>query len=112
RHRGPGIAAEGARSSPLRVADAVDAPVARDEGRGRTRGFPVTIEGSPVTDVVAAPSFATFAIGFDPRDRARVMGYWQEIFASNRWTEGEFTKRFEQRWAEWNGLPAVAMSSW
>jgi dTDP-4-amino-4,6-dideoxygalactose transaminase len=72
----------------------------------------MTVEGSPVTDIVAAPSFATFAIGFDPRDRARVIGYWQEIFASNRWTEGEFTKRFEGRWAEWNGLPAVAMSSW
>lgn len=53
-----------------------------------------------------------FRIGFDPRDRERVLGYWQEILASQQWVEGKFTERFEETWAAWNGLPAVAFSSW
>ena len=41
----------------------------------------------------------TFRIGFDPRDTDRVLGYWGEIIASQRWTEGPFTQRFEERWS-------------
>ncbi len=58
------------------------------------------------------PAYTQFAIGFDPRDRARVHEYWDQVFASGRWTEGDFTRRFEARWSEWNGLPSVALSSW
>jgi perosamine synthetase len=58
------------------------------------------------------PAFEKFAIGFDGRDKARVMQYWEEILAGGRWTEGDFTKRFEDRWALWNDLPPVALSSW
>ena len=54
----------------------------------------------------------TFTIGFDPRDIPQVMAYWEEIVASQRWTEGKFTRLFEEKWAAWNGLPAVATSSW
>lgn len=53
-----------------------------------------------------------FRIGFDPRDEERVLGYWQEIFASHQWVEGKFTGLFEEKWAAWNDLPAVACSSW
>lgn len=65
----------------------------------------------------AASSLATlkaqaFRIGFDPRDTEVVLALWKEILASQRWVEGPFTQRFEERWAAWNGLPAVAFSSW
>ncbi len=53
-----------------------------------------------------------FAIGFDRRDRERLHRMWDEILLSQRWTEGPWTDRFEQLWAEWNGLPSVATSSW
>ena len=61
------------------------------------------------------PSLAdvqAFTIGFDPRDIPRVMGYWEEIFRSQQWVEGKWTKLFEEKWAAWNGMPAVATSSW
>jgi dTDP-4-amino-4,6-dideoxygalactose transaminase len=56
--------------------------------------------------------FQTFKIGFDARDKKRVYEYWDEIFASQKWAEGKFTQLFEEKWAKWNGLPAVATSSW
>lgn len=54
----------------------------------------------------------TFRIGFDPRDTQRLLASWQEILASHQWVEGKFTQQFEERWAAWNSLPAVAFSSW
>lgn len=56
--------------------------------------------------------FHSFRIGFDLRDKRRVYEYWDEIFASQKWTEGKFTQLFEEKWSEWNGIPAVATSSW
>jgi len=53
-----------------------------------------------------------FAIGFDKRDVPRLHRYWDEILASERWTEGPFTERFEEAWGRHCGLPAVAFSSW
>lgn len=55
---------------------------------------------------------SSFAIGFDRRDAPRLGRMWQEILASQRWIEGPFTERFETLWGQWNGLSAVAMSSW
>lgn len=60
----------------------------------------------------ALAAFGRFRIGFDPRDQAQVLQWWTEIFESQQWVEGKFTKLFEERWAAWNGLPAVATSSW
>jgi perosamine synthetase len=54
----------------------------------------------------------TFAIGFDPRDRARLHDLWDAVIDSQQWTQGQMTERFEQAWAAWNGVPAVAMSGW
>lgn len=59
-----------------------------------------------------ADAFQHFKIGFDPRDKPRVMEYWGDVLESQRWVEGKFTQLFEEKWAAWNGLPAVAMSSW
>lgn len=53
-----------------------------------------------------------FKIGFDPRDKKRVYEYWDEIFVSQKWAEAKFTQLFEEKWAKWNALPAVATSSW
>src|SRR2546428_9118625 len=56
--------------------------------------------------------FQKFAIGFDPRDKKKVFEYWDEIFSNQRWTEGRFTRVFEEKWSAWNGVQAVATSSW
>jgi perosamine synthetase len=58
------------------------------------------------------PDFARFAIGFDQRDRARLHELIDEVIDSNQWSEGAMNKRFEQAWEQWNGVPAVALSSW
>jgi perosamine synthetase len=53
-----------------------------------------------------------FAIGFDHRDRAALHEMWDQIFESNRWSEGPLTERFESSWSQWNWLSSVAFSSW
>lgn len=55
---------------------------------------------------------ARFTIGFDQRDLPTLHRLWDEIVASQRWTEGPFTQQFEDLWAEDNGVPAVAFGSW
>tara|TARA_B100001123_G_C15342268_1_gene1035488 strand:- start:4826 stop:5761 length:936 start_codon:yes stop_codon:yes gene_type:complete len=37
---------------------------------------------------------------------------WDEIFQTNRWSEGPFTQQFEELWSEWNKIGSVAFSSW
>ena len=58
------------------------------------------------------PAFSDFRIGFHPEDRAKVFSMWNEVFDSQKWTEGKFTQLVEDKWARWNGLAAVATSSW
>src|SRR6185312_14653883 len=60
----------------------------------------------------SADDYGRFAIGFDPRDRARLHALIDEVLDSGRWSEGEMVDRFEETWAAWNGVPAVAASSW
>jgi perosamine synthetase len=57
-------------------------------------------------------SFDRFAIGFDSRDRPALHALWDEILDREVWSQGPVTDAFEQAWSEWNGLRAVAMSSW
>src|SRR6059058_1124792 len=59
-----------------------------------------------------AHDFARFAIGFDHRDRARLHALIDEVLDSERWSEATMVARFEAAWAQWNELPAVALSSW
>ena len=66
-----------------------------------------------MTDIVAAAAdLSRFAIAFDRRDRQKLHQLWDQIFESNRWTEGPFTERFEELWQDWNELPAVAFANW
>jgi perosamine synthetase len=58
------------------------------------------------------PALDRFAIGFDERDRARLHELWDEVIASQRWSEGPLTQSFEQAWAAWNELGSVAFSGW
>jgi perosamine synthetase len=55
---------------------------------------------------------AKFAIGFDHRDRGRLFDLWTEVLDSEQWSEGPKLDAFEARWAEWNGMPSVGVSSW
>jgi perosamine synthetase len=59
-----------------------------------------------------ASASETFAIGFDPRDRPRLHALWDEVLDSQQWSHGEMVRRFEAAWSAWNGVPAVALSSW
>jgi perosamine synthetase len=58
------------------------------------------------------PELDRFAIGFDERDRARLHELWDDVIASQRWSEGPLTAGFERAWGAWNGLDAVAFSGW
>jgi len=53
-----------------------------------------------------------FAIGFDHRDRERLHALWDQALDSERWSEGTLVLGFERAWEAWNGVPAVAYSSW
>jgi dTDP-4-amino-4,6-dideoxygalactose transaminase len=53
-----------------------------------------------------------FAIGFDHRDRERLHAFWDGILEREQWSGGPLSEAFEAAWAAWNGLPAVATSSW
>jgi perosamine synthetase len=55
---------------------------------------------------------AQFAIGFDRRDRERVLAIWDSILEGQQWSEGEWTSRFESAWSDWNGLGGVAFGGW
>jgi perosamine synthetase len=56
--------------------------------------------------------FSRFAIGFDQRDRARLHELIDDVLDSNRWSEADMNKRFEQAWTEHNGVEAVALGGW
>jgi len=53
-----------------------------------------------------------FTIGFEKEDKKRLHEYWDEIIDSQQWSEGKFTKLFEDMWSEYNQQQAVAFSSW
>lgn len=56
--------------------------------------------------------FDRFAIGFDLSDRERLHALWDTILDEHQWSGGPLVRAFEEAWEGWNGLPAVATSSW
>ena len=53
-----------------------------------------------------------FTIGFEEEDVTTLHSYWDEIIRTQQWSEGKFTKLFEERWSRHNRLASVAFSSW
>ena len=53
-----------------------------------------------------------FKIGYDESDSQLLNRYWNDIFDSQRWSEGPFTEKFEAKWSEYNLLESVSFSSW
>jgi len=53
-----------------------------------------------------------FTIGFEKEDSKILHKYWDEIIATQIWSEGRFTSLFEEKWAAYNGLPSASFSSW
>jgi perosamine synthetase len=66
----------------------------------------------PASSNQTAPDFSRFAIGFDRRDRARLHSLIDDVLDSERWSEAQMVSRFEAAWEAYNGVPAVAFSSW
>lgn len=53
-----------------------------------------------------------FTIGFEKEDIKKLYTSWDEIIAAQQWSEGKFTRMFEEKWSEHNQLEGVAFSSW
>lgn len=53
-----------------------------------------------------------FTIGFDKDDLPKLHANWDKIIETNQWSEGQFTKLFEEKWSTYNDCPSVAFSSW
>lgn len=53
-----------------------------------------------------------FTIGFERGDIKKLHQCWDEIIESQQWSEGKFTKTFEEKWSLYNSCDSVAFSSW
>ncbi|MFC1807218.1 DegT/DnrJ/EryC1/StrS family aminotransferase, partial [Candidatus Omnitrophota bacterium] len=53
-----------------------------------------------------------FTIGFEKEDTGKLHEMWDEIVETNKWSEGRFTKDFEEKWSVYNDVDSVAFSSW
>lgn len=53
-----------------------------------------------------------FTIGFEKDDTKRLHEYWDEIITTHQWSEGKFTRMFEDKWSEYMQLYAVVFSGW
>lgn len=77
-----------------------------------------SLRGPPAASYRTAPPssmpapFETFRIGFDPVDRERLHGLWDEVIDSQQWSHGAMVDRFEAAWTAYADLPALALSSW
>ena len=53
-----------------------------------------------------------FTIGFEKADTEKLHQHWNEIIEKQQWSEGSFTKAFEDKWSIYNDCNSVAFSSW
>lgn len=53
-----------------------------------------------------------FTIGFEKEDTKTLHRYWDDIIANQQWSEGKYTKLFEERWSAYNNADSIAFSSW
>ena len=59
------------------------------------------------TELPLEGAFDQFTIGFDRRDRERVLAIWDSILRGQQWSEGEWVDRFEEAWSGWSRLPSI-----
>ena len=57
-------------------------------------------------------NFSDFKIGFDKRDIPLIKEKWDEIFATQKWSEGKFLEEFEDKWSLMHSAKSVGTSSW
>jgi len=53
-----------------------------------------------------------FTVGFEREDTKKLYNYWNKILETHQWTEGFFTKSFEEKWSEYNNAYSVAFNGW
>jgi len=53
-----------------------------------------------------------FTIGFEKEDTKKLHEMWDEIITSQIWSEGKFTRLFEEKWSAYSSIDAVAFSNW
>ncbi len=53
-----------------------------------------------------------FTIGFEKEDSKRLHQYWDDIITNQQWSEGKYTKTFEEKWGVYHKSDAIAFSSW
>ena len=53
-----------------------------------------------------------FKIGFDKTDKKKLYSYWDEILNNNIWSEGKFTKLFEDKCSSYIDRECLSFSSW
>lgn len=53
-----------------------------------------------------------FRIGFEKKDKKKLFNYWNEIFNNNVWSEGKFTKLFEDKYSLYVNSNSLSFSSW
>ncbi len=53
-----------------------------------------------------------FTIGFEKEDSKKLHKYWDAIIEKQQWSEGNFTRTFEEKWTNYNDCSSVAFSSW
>ena len=53
-----------------------------------------------------------FTIGFEKADTEKLHKHWDKIIEKQQWSEGRFTKAFEEKWSAYSDCNSVAFSSW
>lgn len=53
-----------------------------------------------------------FKIDVSPQDKEYIYSCFEDIFNSNQWTEGKYTRQFEDEFGNYVGVKAVITSSW
>lgn len=53
-----------------------------------------------------------FKIGFDKKDKKKLFNYWNEILNNNVWSEGKYTKLFEEKCSLYINRECLSFSSW
>lgn len=53
-----------------------------------------------------------FTISFDKQDIHTLHKFWDQILETQQWSEGYFTRAFEDKWSAYIDVPSVAFSSW